>query len=192
MLADCLAGDRRFGLIYKPEGTAERALPSGHVGCVAVVEDHELLPDGRSNIVVRGESRFALERFAEAETMYHVGEVAPFEDERESALAADLEADEVRALFARVVRAVRRLGEHDGPDPALPDESAALGFLVAAMLDIEADARQRLLASRSVLGRLGDLRRLLANAAERLEVRAALEEGGGGWSPDGSRGGEPA
>ena len=184
MLADCLAGDRRFGLIFKPDGTEERALPTGHVGCVAVVEEHEPLPDGRSNILVRGEARFALERFTDAATLYHVGEVAPFDDVAESALAAGLEADEVRALFARVVRAVRALGETDAPIPELPDDPIALGFLVAAMLDLDGATRQRLLTSRSAVARLGELRRFLAGAVEGLEVRVAVEGRRRGDRPD--------
>ena len=175
MLADCLAGDRRFGLIFKPEGTEERALPAGHVGCVAVVEEHEPLSDGRANILVRGEERFALDRFADAATLYHVGEVGPFDDDAESALVARLEADEVRTLFERVVRAARQLDQPGLPMPTLPTDPATLSFLVAAMVDIEPPSRQRLLASRSPLARLAELRRLLGGVVETMEVRAAVE-----------------
>jgi Lon protease-like protein len=185
MLADCLAGDRRFGLIYKPDGTGERELPAGHVGCVAIVEEHEPLPDGRSNILVRGEERFALDRFDESTALYHVGRVEPFADDAESELVARLEADEVRALFRRVVQAARTLGQPELTVPELPDDPATLSFLVAAMVDIEPPARQRLLASRSSRERLAELRRLLGSVVETLEVRAAMESHRGrderGW-----------
>ena len=99
----------------------------------------------------------------------------PFADAAESALATTLEADEVRALFARVVRAIRALGDDHGLVPVLPEDPATLGFLVAAMLDLDGETRQHLLASRSPLGRLGDLRRILERAVEILEVRVAVE-----------------
>src|SRR5919108_2802881 len=89
MLADCLAGDRRFGLIFLPEATAERELPPGHVGCVAYIEKAESLPDGRSNIAVSGQERFALGRFVDSPLPYHLAEVAEYLDEPESQPALD-------------------------------------------------------------------------------------------------------
>ena len=62
LLADTLEGDRRFGIVFHPEGRPEQALPTGHVGCVARIHNTEALDDGRSNIIVVGEERFALER----------------------------------------------------------------------------------------------------------------------------------
>ena len=62
MLADCMEGDRRFGILYRPDEAGELALEPGHVGCVAHVESTQPLPDGRSNIIVTGEERFELAR----------------------------------------------------------------------------------------------------------------------------------
>ena len=66
MLADVLAGDRRFGILFTPEGTGERAHEAGAVGCTAVVTEATQLEDGRSNIVVRGEDRFVLDRLVDS------------------------------------------------------------------------------------------------------------------------------
>ena len=61
MLADCLAGDRRFGIAYvaAPAANIIDTVPSpGDVGCVAVILSSQQLPDGRANIITKGEMRF--------------------------------------------------------------------------------------------------------------------------------------
>lgn len=176
MLADCLSGDRRFGLIFRPDDVAERALPSGHVGCVARVESAEGLPDGRSNVLVVGEERFALERFVASDTPYHVALVAPFEDETSGADEAEAAAvaERVRELFARVGRAARTLADEREALPPLPEDPGLLSFAVAGLIDLDAPRRQRILASRSPAGRLRDLESLLGAALGTLEQRAEV------------------
>ena len=174
MLADCLADDRQFGLIYLPPQVRERELPPGHVGCVARVTNSVLLDDGRSNLVVAGVARFALERFAESDTPYHVGEVRDYADAPEDPAQVGLVAARVRHLFARVARAARTLTDDDEPVPALPDDDAQLSFAVASHIDLDAPARQRLLQSRSPSGRLAELETLLDAAAPSLELRAGV------------------
>src|SRR3954452_104647 len=68
MLADCLASDRRFGLT-PVSGETESPGP-GSIGCVAEVRLNQELPDGRSNIVVVGGSRFVVGRILEESTPY--------------------------------------------------------------------------------------------------------------------------
>ena len=174
MLADCQEGDQRFGIVFRPDGLGERDLPPGHVGCVAHIERTETLLDGRSNILVRGEDRFALQRFAPSTRLYHVGEVDDYDDEAESPGALGAAATRVRALFARVGRAARTLADDADALPPLPDDDALLSFAIAATIDLDAPARQRLLASRSPLGRLRELEELLAPAVEPIELRAAV------------------
>ena len=79
MLADCLAADRKFGIT--PPG-AERETPDpGAVGCIAEVRVNQELPDGRSNIVVLGGSRFVVRRELSESVPYHVAAVELFDDE---------------------------------------------------------------------------------------------------------------
>jgi Lon protease-like protein len=176
MLSDVLAGDGRFGVILRPEDVAERELPVGHVGCVAHVETTEALPDGRSNVLVLGGARFALAGFAPAdEAPYNVAWVHDYEDDAtESALLAAPVAERVREIFQRVARAARALTDDRDPIPDLPDDPARLSFAVAAIVDLDVTRRQRLLASRSPVGRLRDLEAVLAPALDSLEVRAAV------------------
>jgi Lon protease-like protein len=174
MLSDCLAADSRFGIVFRPEGLAEKELEPGRVGCIAEVDDAHTLPDGRSNIVVHGVRRFSLQRFVVSPTPYHMGEVTDYDDfhEDESALAPS--ASRVRALFARVGRAARILADDNDPLPSLPDEADALSFGIAALIDMELPRRQALLVSRLASERLDTLEQMLADAVDSLEARAKV------------------
>ena len=68
---------------------AENDLESGRVGCIAQIDESETLPDGRSNIIVHGVRRFALQRFVATAAPYYVGEVTDYDDLAE--LGASLE-----------------------------------------------------------------------------------------------------
>jgi len=174
MLADCLEGDRKFGIVFRPEEVEERDLPPGHVGCVARIDKTETLLDGRSNIVVVGVERFALTRLVATPRLYHIGEVQRYDDAPEPGDALAPMAERVRTLFARVGRAARTLADDSDPVPELPSDAGLLSFAVASLIDLDAPARQRLLVSRSALGRLREIEALLGRAVEPIELRAAV------------------
>jgi Lon protease-like protein len=177
LLADCRAGDGRFGILLTTGGP-ERSLPPGHAGCVAELQDVTELPDGRANVVVVGRERFALDRFLVAETPYHLAVVAPLGDRDESADAGAIgdSAERVRTAFERVARAARTIADDTDPVPPLPRDPAALSFAIAAMVDFDVTTRQRLLASRSALARLRELETLLGRAVPGIEARAEVHE----------------
>ena len=174
MLVDCMRGDRRFGILFRPEGVGERDLSPGHVGCVAHIDSDQTLPDGTSNIVARGVGRFALERFVATPAPYHVGEVSDYDDEAESVVALVPAAARVRQNFERVGRAARTLADDGEPLPSLPDDPAELSFAIASLVDLDPAGRQHLLASRSPSGRLQEIDSLLSNAVDSLERRARV------------------
>ena len=174
MLADCLKGDARFGIVFRPEGVSERDLEVGRVGCVAEVDDAHTLPDGRSNIIVHGVQRFSLQRFVASPAPYHVAEVAEYDDIAEDTTALEPAAQRVRALFARVGRAARTLADDHDPLPPLPEEPASLSFGIAALVDIELPQRQALLVSRRASDRLRQIETLLSGAVDSLEARARV------------------
>jgi Lon protease-like protein len=174
LLADVRAGDGRFGIVMA--GGAGGPGP-GLVGCVAAVRDVEPLPDGRSNVVVDGRERFAVTRVVDDHAPYLVAEVAPFEDAPEEGAAPGslaAAAERVRTLFARVARAARAIADDASPVPDLPVDPADVAFAVAALVEFDLVARQRLLASRSALGRLDDVGALLERAVGAVEEHAAV------------------
>ncbi len=176
MLADVRAGDQRFGIICAMAGVSERELPVGRAGCIAEITDVEMMPDGRSNIVVVGRERFALERILDDEAPYLVGQVIPLPDTPDaSPVMTAVLADDVVSHFTRIVRAVQKL--NDDPQaaiPALPESPAQLAWSVASMIDVDLELRQRLLTERSPTARLEQMNALLRNALPDLELRAAM------------------
>lgn len=158
MIADCLAGDRKFGIT--PTG-ANRELPdAGAVGCVAEIRVHQELPDGRSNLVVVGGSRFTLGRPLDESTPYYVALVHPFEEEPGSEPPSD-EVERLRTLFTTYIALLRQLNDVEPEEPNLPDEPLALSFHIAAAVDCDLGIKQRLLAERSTARRTAALLLLL-------------------------------
>lgn len=157
MLADCLAGDRRFGIT--PVAGSEAPEP-GAVGCVAEVRVNQELPDGRSNIVVVGGSRFLLSRLLDESLPYLTAEVQPFEDDGDSAPAAD-RTETLRQLFTRYVAELRELNDTLPEEPSLPDDPLSLSFQVAGGIECDLGVKQRLLAERSTARRVDALIMLL-------------------------------
>jgi Lon protease-like protein len=134
----------------------------------------ETLPDGRSNIVVRGSERFAFVSLVSSPHPYRVCNAELVEDDFEIGAELDALAERVRDVFRRVARAARTLSDDPDPLPELPDDAASLSFVVASMIDIELDARQELLASRSPLERLRQLDQMLSAALGTIVDRAQV------------------
>ena len=174
LLADSLAGDRRFGIARLNDGMAEREIPRGTVGCIAEIASAESLPDGRSNIVVQGMERFSLVSFLQSSHPYHVCNAELVDDDFEIGAALDALAERVRDAFRRVAQAARTLADDPDPLPDLPNDAANLSFAVASMIDIGLEARQELLASRSPLERLRQLHALLSDALGAIVARAEV------------------
>ena len=180
MLADVRAADGRFGIVLRT-GDDERAIPPGFVGCYAHVRDAVPLADGRSNVLVEGGERFAVDRLVDDPgTPYHVATVRRFRDEpvRDVAALTDAAA-RVRAAFDRVARAARAIASESFLDaaaapPALPAADDALAFAVCATVELDLAARQHVLASADAVERTAYVAGLLERAIPDLEARAAV------------------
>ena len=185
MLADCLAGDRRFGIT--PIADADLPEP-GAVGCVAELRVNQELPDGRSNIVVIGGTRFVLSRLLDESLPYLTADVQPFEDDVDSAPPAG-QIDALRQLYTHYFAELRELNDTLPEELALPADGLSLSFQVAGGIECDLGVKQRLLAERSTARRVDALIMLLpvlTNAVERgIKVhRRAHGNGQGGALTD--------
>lgn len=186
MLADCLAGDRRFGITPAAE-TSEPPGP-GTIGCVAEVRVNQELPDGRSNIVVVGGTRFVLSRLLDESQPYLIAMVEAFEDDATSHPAAE-DIESLRQLFARYSAALRELSDALPEELTLPDDPVSLSFQVAGGLECDLGVKQRLLTERSTTRRIKALMLLLPVLTSAVESgikvhRRAHGNGKGGAIPD--------
>ena len=174
LVADCLATDRRFGLVHHASETTE--LEADAIGCIAEIVKTEDLPDGRSNIVVEGHDRFVLLALLASEEPYAVGRVREFGDVTEFGNELDALASRVRDLFEVVARAARTLADEADPIPDMPDDPSLLSFAIASAIELEGSVRQELLASRSPTARLRRLEQLLSPAVPSLAERADVHK----------------
>src|SRR5919107_3846125 len=177
MLADVRASNNLFGLSYFAPGAGEERPPAGHVGCATEVVEVQTLPDGRSNILTLGLARYRAVEYVERGDPYLVARVEFFEDEEEDAGVVARRAEEVTEIFMRIARAMRTANDERGALPDLPQgDPERLSFIVAAVVEMDAEAKQRLLELRSTAERLRRLYTLLAQAVTAYEERARTHE----------------
>jgi Lon protease-like protein len=176
LLTDVLAGDQRFGVV--PAGPRSAPPEPGAIGCVARIVTHQPLAEGRSNIVVVGESRFVLRGLLDDTAPYPVGLVDAFDDDEDSAeLPVDM-TETLRHLGERCRTALRVLTDHPGGEPWAGDP-ATLTFQIAGALPWGTEQGRRLLALRSPAQRAELLLRVLPRIVPDLEGRADIHRQAG-------------
>src|SRR5204863_99206 len=136
LLADCLAADRRFGIAYvpaEPEPGSEPLPRPGDVGCVALIQNTQALPDGRSNILTVGERRFVLIDWVGSDRPYRLARVEEFDDEPVEASEAVTLAADVREGFTQLAQALGILTGREDDVLELATDPQLLSFQVAAV-----------------------------------------------------------
>lgn len=178
LLADVRVSNGLFGLSYFDASASAGDRPApGHVGCATEVIEVQPLPDGRSNILTVGVVRYRVEEYVESVEPYLVARIEFFEDEGDDEQLLRKRAAEVTEMFMRIARAMRTINEERGTPPELPqNDPERLSFLVAAVVEMDAEAKQRLLELRSTSERLRRLYTLLSQAVEPYERRARTHE----------------
>ncbi len=151
LIGECIALDEEFGLLYADESGLRE------IGCrAAVVEVIERFDDGRLNVLVEGRERFRILRHTGGRSFSTADVDAVSDDDLRTAPEAA-----ARALnaFQRLVELVE--AEIELPDPLAPQ----LSFELAGRVELEQEAKQELLESRSEAERLERVAELLEGAA---------------------------
>jgi Lon protease-like protein len=162
MIGECLDGETEFGIVWLAEDGLRE------VGCSATVEQVlERMPDGRMNILVRGERPFQLVRRIE-DMPYPAGDVeflGDDEDEPDEELAA-----EARETYADLV-------EHVTDErPTIERLSELSAYGMAATIELSPEPKQALLEERSEDARLRVVSQLFELALQRLEKAEEAQE----------------
>ncbi|MFN8498093.1 MAG: LON peptidase substrate-binding domain-containing protein [Anaerolineae bacterium] len=155
LLTDCLDSGEPFGLVRAREDGAPH-----RIGTAAHIVRVEGLPDGRSNIVVIGQERFAIDglRFHKP---YLVARVSEMEMPGAAAPDALRLLPVVQQGLTAYLVALKTVVGQPVPTPDIPDEADALGYMVATILQVGASVKQSLLEAESVAEMLRLERRLL-------------------------------
>ena len=182
MLADALSGERLIGLhTLDPSGglSAEGRPALLAYGCAGEVVEHEPLPDGRSNVVLRGRFRYriASERAGRA---YRLAEV---EEAPARPLPQGREAEPGRRELRRLLsRSVERLAGSVGRSEAsrLPASLSDEGLVneAASRLGLGSGERYELLAMDDLVERYAWVLDHVRSLQMRVDLLAPFRRGG--------------
>jgi len=178
MMNLCIEERRPFGVLLIAEGDEARGpVAQPHdVGCTAVIQQVEALPQGRMNMVAVGESRFRVLEF-KRDKPYLVGVVESFPLGKETAPSVASEFEALQPLVADYLQILSRVGEVDIDISELPAEPVPLGFLAAALLRVTPTEKQSLLESSSAPLLLRRMRRLYSKEVALLRLIPANDQG---------------
>jgi hypothetical protein len=177
LVTDALPG-RYFGVIAKKPGWSvdiDHVDQVWQVGCSAVLREVKRLPDGRFDIVTRGDRRFRLLAIDSTSAPYLLGVVEWLPDSTPTGRLAELVpalAAATRAAHLRYCKAAWQ--REDWTEPPADADVAELAHLVAADCLLAEEDRQRLLEETCPARRLRLARRLLTLETEILGTLHAV------------------
>ncbi len=162
LIAECLDDEVEFGLVYADEAGIR------DVGTrAAVLEVLTRFEDGRMNILIEGRERFTLLELTSGRT-FQTGDTAPLQDAEDS---ADANTEErARGLFDHLRELTS--SEIQVPEPGTPQ----LSYVLAARVELSAEAKLELLVETSENVRLERVCELLEEAAVAVERQRTAAE----------------
>jgi Lon protease-like protein len=178
LLRDCLAADRRFGVVAIRYGRAELGCAEVYrVGTVAEIVRVEQLDDGRSNIVTRGAERFRIKKLIPDAQPYLQAEVTLLQEETAAPSLAPLTAELREYLQAYLIN----MGAGERLASRLPANPSELAWLAACAAELHISEQQQLLEIDSLATRLKTTTKLLRreqHLLRRFGQAAALRPAG--------------
>ncbi|MGH3865842.1 MAG: LON peptidase substrate-binding domain-containing protein [Pseudonocardiaceae bacterium] len=165
---------RRLGVVAVKPGLG--AVEETHdIGCTAVLQEARRLPDGRFDIVTRGEKRFRLLDVDDTSAPYLLGSVEWVPDDdppAEQSMLLPMLARSAREAHRQYRWAVGQHGDREAPKEDV--DSAALAHLLASDCLLALEDQQALLEERDPADRLRLVRTLLVQEAAFLRMLRAV------------------
>ena len=175
MINGCIDRQEVFGLVLLRGGAEEESEEAIHrVGMAIRITEVERLPDGRMNIMCEGEKRFRIHRFIQR-TPFWKGSVQFFEEEP-LLQSAEAMYEQVANLYRQVVELGRKLSGSSETELVLPESPTDLSYMVAYVLDIDSEEKQKMLEMTSTTERLQVLVAHLTEVIRKLEQQVAYKE----------------
>jgi Lon protease-like protein len=175
MINGCLDQAEPFGLVLlRREATEETEETIHRVGITARITDVERLEDGRMNIMCEGETRFRVSRFTQ-QTPFWKGNVQFFEEDpaRES---FEVLYEKVAGLYRQVAVLSSEFTGSPQSELILPESPTDLSFMLAYVLDIDSEEKQKMLEMRSTAERLQTLVVHLTETIRNFEKQIAYKK----------------
>ena len=177
LVADLLAmpEPREFGVVAIRQGreTGIDGVQSLYeIGCTAVLQEVETLPDGRSNLVTVGGRRFRLLSMEDTRS-YFQGDVDFLDDSIGDPAAAALVVPPLQQAFSEYVETLAARVGTSASTPELPSDPLLLSYVVAVSMVVDLADKQSLLEEPDAVSRLTAERALLARELTMLRTLTA-------------------
>jgi Lon protease-like protein len=185
MVQDCLASDKRLAMgLLKPgwEKDYYGRPPIHAIAGAGEIVQHEELPDGRFNILVRGTMRIGITAELPPDLPYRVVRAKPLVDryggEKPEALACRV--DRLKVFYLRILAEVSKgQGEMAKIFSGVKDAGIIVDRIAGAVL-AETEVRQQILECVEVPARLAMVQEQLVGVLTRLSDRNTPSERGSG------------
>ena len=185
MVQDCLAGDKRLAMgLLKPgwEKDYYGRPPIHAIAGAGEIVQHEELPNGRFNILVRGTMRVGITAEMPPDLPYRVVRAKPladrYTDERPDALT--LRVDRLKVFYLRILAEVNKgQGEMAKIFSGVKDPGIIADRIAGAVI-AETESRQQILECVEVPARLSLVQEQLIGVLTRLSDRNTPSERGSG------------
>jgi Lon protease-like protein len=153
MIADCVREDLPIGIVLaRPESEYLQEVPYS-IGTMAEIRNLDRLPDGRYTLIAVGTRRFRIIS-QHHQKPYLSALVEPIEDVAEPTSTLLLPMGQASTLFNKYLDMLLEAVNEDDLEMGLPEEPESLSYCVAYFLDIQNEAKQRLLELTSTHERL--------------------------------------
>ncbi len=174
MLKDCLESNQTFGVVLIRSGEEVGSSAEPHlVGTTAKIVQHETLPDGRSNIVCLGDARFKVLNL-HTDRPYLSGTIDLWPWQSIGATPDRSSLEHSRKLLDRYLQLLSK-SINSPLQIDLPSDASQIAQLAAAVLQIDPNEKQELLATDSIDELLKRVEALLRREVRGLQLLQAAE-----------------
>ena len=174
MMAHCLEGDSRFGVVLIREGAEVGGPAEPHlVGTMAQIVQVNRVRGGRMFISVTGRERFRIAEITQRRP-YMAALVQPLEEEPDPPLPPS-EVEAIRDAVTAYYRLLVGIRGGWARSARMPSDPLGLSYFIAGMLQIRAREKQELLEQPSSSRRLEAELDILRSETEQLRPRVAAE-----------------
>jgi Lon protease-like protein len=153
MIADCIREDMPIGIVLAKPGSEYLQEVPYSIGTMAEIRNLDQLPDGRYTLIAVGIRRFRIVS-QHHQKPYLSALVEPIEDATEPISTLLSPMGQTSMLFNKYLDMLLEEVNEDGLEMGLPEEPEDLSYCVAYFLDIQNEAKQRLLELTSTHERL--------------------------------------
>jgi len=180
LLDEALSGNRLLGLAAQRDAAVERPGPEGlfDLGLVAVIQQMLQLPNGHRRLLVRGLTRMRVVEWTQLQP-YLRARVEQVEEAGEAGEADDTTHARTQALLdllRRLVEMAPHLPEEVYIQALNTEPPGAVADMVASLLDLGIDERQRVLETVDVNERLRYVTTLCTREIEQYELTQRMQQ----------------